>query len=331
MSGQRAGGLAARSRTRGLGTRQLMLVGFHKSEAPLWAKTTNCDLMLRFDGNPSAECTVSSACLFHLFWIQCVLCILLQCRVIAVLDWELSTFGHPLSDLAHLSLFYFWPRTLPMINRGSHIQENTGTEERSHKRLFAERHTLLVVLCSFCSLKMFLIHLACFLNLEPHFLYTFFAYDITWLNGDCLCTACHCQIVTSQWWLSLHCMSLSDCVFSMVTVFALHDTLYLLALLCHFELFTVASLLRLMLCSVFIGIPLMEELISIYCRRRGIDPNLPNWNFFMALSFFKLAGIAQVLIFSKFNHFFPMCCELCLNHCLGHCVPLKVKLDISNM
>ncbi|CAH6777805.1 Acad11 [Phodopus roborovskii] len=89
-----------------------------------------------------------------------------ESRVIAVLDWELSTFGHPLSDLAHLSLFYFWPRTLPMINGGSHIQENTG-------------------------------------------------------------------------------------------------------------------------------IPLMEELISIYCRRRGIDPDLPNWNFFMALSFFKLAGIAQ--------------------------------------
>ncbi|ERE75350.1 acyl-CoA dehydrogenase family member 11 [Cricetulus griseus] len=37
----------------------------------------------------------------------------------------------------------------------------------------------------------------------------------------------------------------------------------------------------------------MEELISIYCRRRGINPNLPNWNFFMALSFFKLAGISQ--------------------------------------
>uniref|UniRef100_A0A8C6H3A3 Acyl-Coenzyme A dehydrogenase family, member 11 n=1 Tax=Mus spicilegus TaxID=10103 RepID=A0A8C6H3A3_MUSSI len=89
-----------------------------------------------------------------------------ECRVIAVLDWELSTFGHPLTDLAHLSLFYYWPRTLPMINRGSHIPENTG-------------------------------------------------------------------------------------------------------------------------------IPLMEELISIYCHRRGIDPNLPNWNFFMALSFFKLAGISQ--------------------------------------
>ncbi|KAL1781767.1 acyl-CoA dehydrogenase family member 11 [Sigmodon hispidus] len=89
-----------------------------------------------------------------------------ESRVIAVLDWELSTFGHPLLDLAHLSLFHFWPRTQSMLNRGSHIQENTG-------------------------------------------------------------------------------------------------------------------------------IPLMEELVSIYCHRRGIDPNLPNWNFFMALSFFKLAAIAQ--------------------------------------
>lgn len=37
----------------------------------------------------------------------------------------------------------------------------------------------------------------------------------------------------------------------------------------------------------------MEELISIYCRCRGINSNLPNWNFFLALSFFKMAGIAQ--------------------------------------
>ncbi|XP_021099221.1 acyl-CoA dehydrogenase family member 11 isoform X3 [Heterocephalus glaber] len=89
-----------------------------------------------------------------------------EARVIAVLDWELSTIGHPLSDLAHLSLFYFWPRTLPMINRSSHIQKS-------------------------------------------------------------------------------------------------------------------------------IGIPSMEELISIYCRCRGINPILPNWNFFLALSYFKLAGISQ--------------------------------------
>ncbi|KAM5291857.1 acyl-CoA dehydrogenase family member 11 [Ctenodactylus gundi] len=89
-----------------------------------------------------------------------------EARVLAVLDWELSTIGHPLLDLAGLSLFYFWPRTVPMINRGSLIQDS-------------------------------------------------------------------------------------------------------------------------------IGIPSMEELISIYCRCRGITPVLPNWNFFLALSYFKLAGIAQ--------------------------------------
>ncbi|KAF6312423.1 acyl-CoA dehydrogenase family member 11 [Rhinolophus ferrumequinum] len=89
-----------------------------------------------------------------------------QSRVIAVLDWELSTIGHPLSDLAHLSLFYFWPRTVPFINQSSHFQED-------------------------------------------------------------------------------------------------------------------------------VGIPSMEELISIYSRCRGITPILPNWNFFLALSYFKIAGILQ--------------------------------------
>ncbi|XP_054563994.1 acyl-CoA dehydrogenase family member 11 [Eptesicus fuscus] len=89
-----------------------------------------------------------------------------ESRVIAVLDWELSTIGHPLSDLAHLSLFYFWPRTIPLLNQGSYFQEN-------------------------------------------------------------------------------------------------------------------------------IGIPSMEELISIYCGCRGINSILPNWNFFLALECFKMAGIAQ--------------------------------------
>uniref|UniRef100_A0A8D0WH46 Acyl-CoA dehydrogenase family member 11 n=1 Tax=Sus scrofa TaxID=9823 RepID=A0A8D0WH46_PIG len=89
-----------------------------------------------------------------------------ESRVIAVLDWELSTIGHPLSDLAHVSQFYFWPRTVPLLNGGAYLQENTG-------------------------------------------------------------------------------------------------------------------------------IPSVEELISIYCRCRGINSNLPNWNFFLALSFFKMAGIAQ--------------------------------------
>uniref|UniRef100_A0A8C4PI09 Acyl-CoA dehydrogenase family member 11 n=1 Tax=Equus asinus asinus TaxID=83772 RepID=A0A8C4PI09_EQUAS len=51
--------------------------------------------------------------------------------------------------------------------------------------------------------------------------------------------------------------------------------------------------LTMFLCSVFIGIPSMEELISIYCHCRGINSILPNWNFFLALSHFKMAGIAQ--------------------------------------
>ncbi|XP_004381463.1 acyl-CoA dehydrogenase family member 11 isoform X1 [Trichechus manatus latirostris] len=89
-----------------------------------------------------------------------------ESRIIAVLDWELSTIGHPLSDLAYLCVFYFWPRTVPMINHCSYFQEN-------------------------------------------------------------------------------------------------------------------------------IGIPSVEELISIYCRHRGINSVLPNWNFFLALSYFKMAGIAQ--------------------------------------
>lgn len=49
-----------------------------------------------------------------------------ESRVIAVLDWELSTIGHSLSDLAHLSLFYFWPRSVPWINQNSNFQENKG-------------------------------------------------------------------------------------------------------------------------------------------------------------------------------------------------------------
>jgi aminoglycoside phosphotransferase (APT) family kinase protein len=32
-----------------------------------------------------------------------------ECRVLAVLDWELSTVGDPLCDLANLSMMYFFP------------------------------------------------------------------------------------------------------------------------------------------------------------------------------------------------------------------------------
>lgn len=41
------------------------------------------------------------------------------------------------------------------------------------------------------------------------------------------------------------------------------------------------------------GIPSVEDLISIYCHCRGIPSALPDLNFYLALSVFKMAGIAQ--------------------------------------
>uniref|UniRef100_A0AAR2KWK9 Acyl-CoA dehydrogenase family member 11 n=1 Tax=Pygocentrus nattereri TaxID=42514 RepID=A0AAR2KWK9_PYGNA len=42
------------------------------------------------------------------------------------------------------------------------------------------------------------------------------------------------------------------------------------------------------------GIPPPGDLISIYCRCRGLPPSLPHQNFFIALAMFKMASIAQV-------------------------------------
>ncbi|XP_072859600.2 acyl-CoA dehydrogenase family member 11 isoform X2 [Pogona vitticeps] len=39
-----------------------------------------------------------------------------EARIIAVLDWELSTIGHPLADLAYILAFYLWPRTLARVH-----------------------------------------------------------------------------------------------------------------------------------------------------------------------------------------------------------------------
>ncbi|KAL4635272.1 acyl-CoA dehydrogenase family member 11 [Arapaima gigas] len=36
-----------------------------------------------------------------------------------------------------------------------------------------------------------------------------------------------------------------------------------------------------------------DDLVAVYCRCRQIPPVLPQWNFFLALSIFKMAGIAQ--------------------------------------
>ncbi|XP_019714558.1 acyl-CoA dehydrogenase family member 11-like [Hippocampus comes] len=44
------------------------------------------------------------------------------------------------------------------------------------------------------------------------------------------------------------------------------------------------------------GIPTVDDLISVYRRCRGIPSTLPSLNFYLALSLFKMAGIAQVLV-----------------------------------
>ncbi|XP_072268403.1 acyl-CoA dehydrogenase family member 11-like isoform X1 [Pyxicephalus adspersus] len=41
------------------------------------------------------------------------------------------------------------------------------------------------------------------------------------------------------------------------------------------------------------GMPAYEDLMSIYNRCRGVESSVHDWNFFLALTFFKLAGILQ--------------------------------------
>uniref|UniRef100_A0A669PTI0 Acyl-CoA dehydrogenase family member 11 n=1 Tax=Phasianus colchicus TaxID=9054 RepID=A0A669PTI0_PHACC len=54
-----------------------------------------------------------------------------EARVLAVLDWELSTTGHPLTDLAYAIQFYFWPTSLNVLGQGSvfNFKENPSFEE----------------------------------------------------------------------------------------------------------------------------------------------------------------------------------------------------------
>ncbi|XP_053570310.1 LOW QUALITY PROTEIN: acyl-CoA dehydrogenase family member 11 [Bombina bombina] len=42
-----------------------------------------------------------------------------ETRVIAVLDWELSTIGHPMSDLAYFTSLYFWPTKVRFFGQPS--------------------------------------------------------------------------------------------------------------------------------------------------------------------------------------------------------------------
>ncbi|XP_078488884.1 acyl-CoA dehydrogenase family member 11 [Ciona intestinalis] len=45
--------------------------------------------------------------------------------------------------------------------------------------------------------------------------------------------------------------------------------------------------------QLFKDIPTEEELVKYYCKLRGISYPIPNWNFHLALNFFKLASIVQ--------------------------------------
>ncbi|XP_072268401.1 acyl-CoA dehydrogenase family member 11-like [Pyxicephalus adspersus] len=49
------------------------------------------------------------------------------------------------------------------------------------------------------------------------------------------------------------------------------------------------------------GIPVFEDLRSIYSRCRGVELSVHNWNFFLALSFFKVAALLQS-IHARFLH-----------------------------
>lgn len=45
--------------------------------------------------------------------------------MIAVLDWELSTIGNPISDLAYFIMPYFWPREVHFFG---HVGEKSFTD-----------------------------------------------------------------------------------------------------------------------------------------------------------------------------------------------------------
>lgn len=58
------------------------------------------------------------------------------------------------------------------------------------------------------------------------------------------------------------------------------------------------------------GVPSVDDLISIYCRCRGIPSALPQLNFYLALSVFKMAGIAQVCTHA-YTRFYWNCITVC--------------------
>ncbi|XP_005041278.1 PREDICTED: acyl-CoA dehydrogenase family member 11 [Ficedula albicollis] len=58
-----------------------------------------------------------------------------EARVLAVLDWELSTTGHPLADLAYATQFYFWPTSIKDLGQGSVLGFKDTIETPSFEEL----------------------------------------------------------------------------------------------------------------------------------------------------------------------------------------------------
>ncbi|KAF2983880.1 hypothetical protein EK904_005239 [Melospiza melodia maxima] len=58
-----------------------------------------------------------------------------EARVLAVLDWELSTTGHPLADLAYATQFYFWPTSIKNLGQGSVLGFKDTIETPSFEEL----------------------------------------------------------------------------------------------------------------------------------------------------------------------------------------------------
>ncbi|NWU93005.1 ACD11 dehydrogenase, partial [Upupa epops] len=58
-----------------------------------------------------------------------------EARVLAVLDWELSTTGHPLADLAYATMFYFWPPVLKDLSQDTTLAFKGTMETPSFEEL----------------------------------------------------------------------------------------------------------------------------------------------------------------------------------------------------
>lgn len=142
----------------------------------------------------------SAACLCKCFTLY----FCYQARVIAVLDWELSTTGQPLADLAYFLMPHYFPTSLNVISSISSVRGIEGKYNNKQKSWY-------------------------------------------------LC------VNTVKWVCSL---IVCPCLSNLVSPWA--------------------------------GVPTVKDVISVNCRCRGIPSALPQLNFYLALSVFKMAGIAQV-------------------------------------